>query len=118
MRNIWQQMRVLLPVAAIALLLSFSLPLASAHNGAVTTQTTTVNEDQNTTTKTTKVKAKPATAKARDKSVLDADILESPLSYFKEAFTPDEEDKDNEDNTATMVNTVKALVATLLSTVI
>lgn len=116
----WQRFRIFIPVASVALLLSLPCPFASANdsNGAATTQTTaTTSEDNGATAKASaKPKTKPVVAKTRDKSVLDADALDSPLSYFKEAFTS-EEDKSNEDSSPTLVNTVKVLVATLLSTV-
>jgi hypothetical protein len=118
-KNVWQQFRFFIPVASIALLLSLPCPAALANNGngaATNPQTTATTEDNGTTPKATaKPKTKPAAAKTRDKSVLDADALDSPLSYFKEAFTS-EEDKSSLDS-PTLVNTVKVLVATLLSTV-
>jgi len=118
-KNVCQQIRFILPIAVIALILNLPCSSASAHNGTSNGQQTTVAqtttptpEDQSTQkVTTTKPKAKPAVAKTRDKSVLDAEVLDSPLSYFKEAFTPEDE------NTPALVNTVKALVATLLSTV-
>ena len=110
-------MRLIIPVAIIALLLSLPCPAVEAHNGTATTQATVTSEDNGTSAKAaTKTKAKPVTAKARDKSVLDADVLDSPLSYFKEAFTSEEDN--NSSDSPTVVNTVKALVATLLSTVL
>ena len=115
-RNQWQQFRLFIPVAGVALLLSLPCPYALANNGPAAAQTTTTTEDNGTTSKAgAKPKTKPVAAKTRDKSVLDADALDSPLSYFKEAFTP-EEDKEI-DGSPTLVNTVKALVATLLSTI-
>jgi hypothetical protein len=115
-KNVWQHIRLIIPVAIIALLLSLPCPAVQAHNGTATSQTTATSEDNGTSTKTTKAKTKSVTAKTRDKSVLDADVLDSPLSYFKEAFTAEEDNTDSD--TPTMVNTVKALVATLLSTVL
>ena len=114
-----QQIRYILPIAVIALILNLPCPSALANNGpsngqqTTVSQTTTPTPDDQSTQKVAaaKPKAKPAVTKTRDKSVLDAEVLDSPLSYFKEAFTPEDE------NTPALVNTVKALVATLLSTV-
>ena len=98
------------------LLLSLPCPALSI-NGTAIAQAVVVAEDNGPTSKAApKAKAKPAAAKMRDKSVLDADVLDSPLSYFREAFTPEEEKADS-DTTPAMLNTVKALVATLLSTI-
>lgn len=120
MKNLWQHIRVVLPVAVVVLLLSLPCPVACANNNgtAATTQnsTTVAPADDNGTKAAAKPKTKPVAAKIRDKSVMDADVLDSPLSYFKEAFTPEEE-KDSNDAVPALVNTVKALVATLLSTV-
>ncbi|MEJ8758341.1 hypothetical protein WG947_15110 [Pontibacter sp. H259] len=117
MRKMWQQLRFVVPVAVLVLLFTLPCPLAIAHNGTNTSQTTasqTTPEDQAAAQKAAaKPKPKPV-AKTRDKSVLDAEVLDRPLSYFKEAFTPEE---DNESGSPALVNTVKALVATLLSTV-
>ncbi|MBC5775702.1 hypothetical protein H8S95_16610 [Pontibacter sp. KCTC 32443] len=115
-----QKVRLFIPVAAAAVLLSLPCTHVSANNnhGATTAQTVAPSEENGTTAKTTtaKPKTKPVAAKTRDKSVLDADALDSPLSYFKEAFTP-EEDNNGHDGSPTLTNTVKALVATLLSTI-
>lgn len=64
-------------------------------------------------------KAKTA-IKPRDKSVLDAEVLASPIAYLKNALSPEEEEKSESDAGSgdTIVIAVKALVATLLSTIL
>ncbi|MFD2246809.1 hypothetical protein [Pontibacter ruber] len=55
----------------------------------------------------------------KQKSVLDAEVLESPISLLKDAFTSSEEDESEvTTQPSTLVLTVKALIATLLSTII
>ncbi|MBB6609650.1 hypothetical protein H7F15_01235 [Pontibacter sp. Tf4] len=119
MKNFWQLFRLSLPVAAIAMLLSLPCPVALANNNgsAQSVTTATALEADGTKAAAAKSKTKPAAARTRDKSVLDADVLDSPLAYFKEAFTPEDEKSDNEVAPA-LLSTVKALVATLLSTVL
>ena len=130
MEKKWLHSRAVLPAAVFTLLLVFSCSLVMANtntntnNGAATTQ----SQNQQTTAQAATVSntdaakatatAKPKTTgvRTRDKSVLDAEVLDSPLSYFKEAFTPEEE-KSSSDMMPAMISTVKALIATLLSTV-
>ncbi|ARS36968.1 hypothetical protein CA264_16895 [Pontibacter actiniarum] len=107
-------------MAAIVLLCLFVMPVAQASNSNTTPANATVaqqsaeqqNEDKAT-------KAKPKTAiKPREKSVLDTDVLESPVAYFRDAFSSEE---DGTGSTApksgVVMITLKALIATLLSTV-
>ncbi len=115
----WQHTRVILPASVIVLLLSLPCAVVQANNNVAnnSAQTTAPVTDQNKPQKVTTTKAKVTTVRARDKSVLDAEVLDSPLAYFREAFTPDGEESDGSAAPA-VVNTVKALVATLLSTVL
>lgn len=116
MEKVWQYIRVIIPVAVIALLLALPCPAMYTNNGATaTTPITATTDTQAAPAKT--ATAKPKATKPRSKSVLDADVLDSPLSYFREAFTS-EEDDNSSDGASTAINTVKALVATLLSTVL
>lgn len=61
-----------------------------------------------------------AVIKPRDKSVLDAEVLASPITYLKKALSSDDEEQSDSDVESgdTIVIAVKALVATLLSTIL
>ena len=117
-------MRDFLLMATFVLLCMLIMPVAQAHANGAPANTTTVTAPQTSPKAadseqkavTPKSKAKVAT-KPRDKSVLDAEVLESPLSYFRNAFNSDEDETEASRSGAVMI-TVKALVATLLSTVI
>ncbi|MER2999036.1 hypothetical protein [Pontibacter populi] len=118
MRNAWQHLRFIFAAAIVAMLLSMPCPEVFANNGNTTAQNTNTTIDNDTATKSaSKAKPKSSTTRVKDKSVLDAEVLDSPLAYFKEAFTPEDESDDSNAAPA-LINTVKALVATLLSTVI
>ncbi|SFU67897.1 hypothetical protein [Pontibacter akesuensis] len=130
MTKVWGTVREFLPMAAIILLCMLFMPVAQAHaenngtgtsngtaNGtAVSTQQTTATVSSDQKTVAPAAKAKVAATKPRDKSVLDAEVLESPLDYFRNAFGSEEEEADAARAGAVII-TVKALVATLLSTV-
>ena len=126
MSKSWGKVREFFPMAAILLLCMLVMPATQAyaedtHNGAATTVTAEQQTqpqpgtvDKKSTAESPK---KPATSKPRDKSVLDAEVLESPLAYFRNAFTPEDEEADSATGTSAVVVTIKALIATLLSTV-
>ncbi|WP_162428161.1 hypothetical protein [Pontibacter pudoricolor] len=119
MRNACQHLQFIFAAAIVIMLLSMPCPDVLANNDtATTTQNTTATVDNDTSgnKSVAKAKAKSSTTRVKDKSVLDAEVLDSPLAYFKEAFTPEDESEDN--IAPALMNTVKALVATLLSTVI
>lgn len=127
MSKLWQPFREFLPIAAVILLCMIIVPVAQANDnsGATTAATVAQAAPQSTATtaaaadspKTTKPKAKVAATKPRDKSVLDTEVLDSPISYFKHAFSSEEDDASASSNNGAVVITVKALVATLLSTI-
>ncbi|WP_439880768.1 hypothetical protein ACSX1A_16635 [Pontibacter sp. MBLB2868] len=127
MTMLWQHVRGFMLLAVIILLSSFAIPAAQANgNGNGSTTTTTVQpqstQQSNATAvnagdqKGTKPKAK-VTTKPRNKSVLDAEVLDSPIAYFKNAFTAEEDDSEAAPNSGAVMITVKALIATLLSTI-
>lgn len=60
--------------------------------------------------------AKPAASKTNGKSVLDAEVLESPFSFFKDYSSPDNSDAAPQPNAIMMM--AKALAAILLSTIL
>jgi hypothetical protein len=118
-RNACQHLQFIFAAAIVIMLLSMPCPDVFANNGpSSTTQNTTATVDTDTSgnKSAAKAKDKSSTTRVKDRSVLDADVLDSPLAYFKEAFTPEDESDDNV--APALMNTVKALVATLLSTVI
>jgi len=116
MLNFRQFIRPLIPVAAVLLLCLTAMPAAEANNGSSSQKAATV--EQQDANKQTKQPA--ATPKPRQKSILDADVLDRPLSFFSNPYTSDEDD-DSDDmfsHTTTVVVAVKALIASLLSTII
>jgi hypothetical protein len=118
-RNACQHLQFIFAAAIVVMLLSMPCPEVLANDGpAATTQNTpaTVDNDTSTNKPAAKAKTKSSATRVSDKSVLDAEVLDSPLAYFKEAFTPEDESDNNV--APALMNTVKALVATLLSTVI
>ncbi|PTX22496.1 hypothetical protein C8N40_101320 [Pontibacter mucosus] len=128
MSKSWGKVREFLPMAAVLLLCMLVMPATQAyaedtHNGATTTTVVTAEQQTQPQPGTVDKKSnaespkKPATSKPQDKSVLDAEVLESPLAYFRNAFTPEDEESDAATGTSAVVVTIKALIATLLSTV-
>ncbi|MCC9165448.1 hypothetical protein [Pontibacter harenae] len=65
-----------------------------------------------------KAKSTATTTKPSQKSILDADVLESPMSFLKSAFSEEEDSAESFDHASALVVALKALVATLLSTII
>jgi hypothetical protein len=55
--------------------------------------------------------------KPRDKSLLDAEVLASPIAYLRNAFSSEEDESEVSPDSSVVVITVKALIATLLSTI-
>lgn len=130
MTTLWQPVRVLTAIAAILLLCIAQAPVAlSGTNGAASAQATTsttaqVDAAQQPNAKVStgsmpaaKPKAKAIT-KPRKKSILDADVLDSPMSYLRNAFSPEEDDMDAPAHSGAVMVMLKALAASLLSTII
>lgn len=126
MKNLWQQLRDYVPVAAVLLLCMIIVPTAQAgafdNSGAATTATAQQTNGQSTATAvagdTNPAKDKPkVSTRPREKSVLDAEVLESPMAYFRNAFSSEEDDSDAASSSGAIMITVKALIATLLSTI-
>ena len=112
-------------MAAIVLLCLLIVPVAQANNGngsngaAVTTvqqATPATTASAAEASKTVKKEKAPAT-KPQNKSVLDTEVLDSPIGYFKKAFASEEDEADAVANNGAVMITVKALIATLLSTI-
>lgn len=104
----------------------FVVPATQAHananantnsNGTAATTTLQQQQAQENKIAAPKEKAKATSPKPRDKSVLDAEVLDSPLAYFRNAFTSEEDETETNPGTGAVLITVKALIATLLSTV-
>lgn len=141
MNNLWQHLREYLPMAAVLLLCMIVVPAAQANtgtnggasvasvegtgsNGGATVtanaQQTQHTNGQSAATAATNDPAKgkqKVSTKPRDKSVLDAEVLESPIGYLKNAFSSEEDSADAAPSSNAVMLTVKALVATLLSTI-
>ena len=130
MINLWQPVRTLAAVAAILCLCMVQAPVAaSGTNGTAPTQTTTPTSPQ-TDSATPQADAKVATAtgtaakpkavtKPSEKSILDADVLDSPMSYLRDAFsTAESENVETTAHSGPIMMTLKALIASLLSTII
>ncbi|RDV13063.1 hypothetical protein DXT99_21430 [Pontibacter diazotrophicus] len=130
MKNLWQQMREYVPMAAVLLLCMIIVPTAQAstnnNGGASTTSTAaTVSEQTNSQSAVTAVAGDTNPAKAKqkvitkppEKSMLDTEVLASPMAYFKNAFSSEEDSADSASNTNVVMLAVKALIATLLSTI-
>lgn len=125
MKNLWQHVREFVPMAAVIVLCLVIVPSAQASTGNNGSNTTTTATQQTQTTAaaatdgTKPQKAKPeATTRPASKSVLDDEVLDSPISYFREAFSSEKEDTDAAPSSDAVTMTVKALVATLLSTIL
>lgn len=124
MSKLRQHVREFMPMTVVILLCIIVVPTAQANsngNGSATVQQQTVQQNSTVAVSTedqmnSKPKAKVA-AKPRDKSVLDAEVLASPIAYFRNAFTSEEDDSAAAPNSGAVMITVKALVATLLSTI-
>jgi len=102
-------------VLALALLLAFASTLSVAQAGTNNTATT---QAEITAPVTGNPEAQKTTPKPQQKSLLDSEVLESPVAYFKHAFTPEKEDtSDTAASPGALVLALKALIATLLSTI-
>lgn len=120
MFNLKHLIRSFVTIAAVVLLCVTAAPDAHANNkhSATASQATetsiTLNSTQGNKQTQSKENQKPS-----QKSIFDADVLERPLSYFINSFSSDEDD--DEDMLSygnTIIITIKALLASLLSTII
>ncbi len=106
----------MMPIVAVLLLSALASPLAANRFERHSPDTSSLEACQ-----TKSVKPSKATAKPGQKSVLDAEALESPISFFKDMLSSNEEE-DNDKAAASPAGpaliAVKGLVATLLSTII
>jgi hypothetical protein len=109
----WKSISVTVGLAALLLLGVTTMPnAAQLQNGNASTQTTIVADAPATNA----TSAKPAVSK-KQKSVLDADVLESPFSFFKDMSGSDEDESEVNVKPSAVVLALKALAATLLSTI-
>jgi len=138
MINLRQRVRALTAMIAILLLCMAQAPvtMASTNATAAAQATASTSPQVNATTQidpaTHQANAKVASANApaaakpkskavtkpREKSILDADVLDSPMSYLRDAFSTEGEDADIPVRSGAVTVAVKALVASLLSTII
>ncbi|WP_143741258.1 hypothetical protein [Pontibacter ramchanderi] len=119
----WKTLTVTTGIATILLLGVVTAPnAADLNNGTATTEATTTVAPAPASSNPEAVKsdAKPASS-SKQKSVLDAEVLESPLSILKDITSGSDEEESNDADltvkSSTLVLALKALVATLLSTV-
>ncbi|PVY40404.1 hypothetical protein [Pontibacter virosus] len=115
----WKSLSVTAGLATILLLgVTIAPNAAGLNNGKTTSEAAAVvAPDTNTATAATTDGTKPSAPK-KQKSVLDDDVLESPFSFFKElASGSDDEESDVTVKSSTVVLALKALAATLLSTI-
>ncbi len=123
-------MREYVPVAAVLLLCMVVVPTAQAstnNNGgsSTTAAATTVSEHTNSQSTVTAVIGDTNSAKARqkvsnkppEKSMLDTEVLASPVAYFKNAFSSEEDSADAASSPNVVMHAVKALIAMMLSTI-
>ncbi|WP_299758703.1 hypothetical protein [uncultured Pontibacter sp.] len=125
MTETWVKVRDYLPMVAVLLLCMLVMPATQAHaeNSNNGSSATTIQQQHVQPTTEQKAaannpKPKATSVKPREKSALDAEVLESPLAYFRDAFTSGEDESDTASGAGVVIITLKALVATLLSTVL
>ncbi|MHA6248517.1 hypothetical protein ACXYMU_11310 [Pontibacter sp. CAU 1760] len=119
MKNLWTYLQKLtLPVAmllvyfaAIAFHQQNTVPDAPALGTQNTSEPITPSLSQ---TKDLAAQQAPA---PDSKSVLDAEVLNNPLAYFKDAFAGEEDKAEGTPSADPIILTFKALVAVLLSTI-
>ncbi|MCJ8163852.1 hypothetical protein MKJ04_03295 [Pontibacter sp. E15-1] len=106
-------------MAAILALCFVIVPTAQAGSqNTGCTITATVQQSAPGEAPAKKIKHVRATStKPASKSVLDAEVLDSPFSYFKNAFFPEEKENGTASGPAAALITLKLLIATLLSTI-
>jgi hypothetical protein len=110
----WKTISVSASLAALLLVGAVTTPRAERlQQGAATSQATAVSSTNAAAQTNT---TKPDTQK-KHKSILDADVLENPFSFFKDVTTSDEDESDLNVKPSTVVLALKALAATLLSTI-
>lgn len=122
----WKSLSLTAGLATILLLGATTTPSAAdPNNGKSATETSavettvTVAPETSANTATDTNNAKASNSK-KQKSVLDAEVLESPLSIFNDFSSGSDEDEDASNMTvksSTIVLALKALAATLLSTI-
>ena len=122
MFNLRHLIRPFLPIAAVALLCLTAAPDAHANTGSSSSVTPTQTTEATTGSKESQDSKSPKAAqKPSQKSIFDADVLERPLSYFKNSFSSDNDNDDDDDMLShgnTVIIAIKALLASLLSTII
>lgn len=116
----WKSVSVTTVLSAALLLGVTAAPYAAnLNNGKATAETHALApaSTQGGASTNTGNTTKPAEAPKKQKSVFDADALQSPLSFLKDATSSDEEDNDIAAKSSMVVLALKALAATLLSTI-
>jgi len=117
MKNLWQRVREFMWMTAVIVLCLAVVPSAQANTASTTTAAQSADAKA-AAGEGKPQKAKLKTTKPASKSVLDTEVLDSPIAYFKNAFSSEEDETDVTPSTGAVMVTVKALVATLLSTIL
>lgn len=117
MRKLCNSISVTASLAALLLFGAATAPgAAELQNGNASAQTTAVATTDASVANSNASTAKSDTPK-KQKSILDADVLESPLSFFKDLSASDDDDSEVNVKPSAIVLALKALAATLLSTI-
>lgn len=115
----WKTVSVAASLSAFMLLGVATTPhAAELHDGTATSQAIVEQKtnEASATASTKTATAQPATQK-KQKSVLDAEALESPFSFFTDMSSSEEDESEVSAKSSAMVLALKALAATLLSTI-
>ncbi|MFT2011197.1 hypothetical protein ACMA1I_21180 [Pontibacter sp. 13R65] len=116
MNNLLKSNQFMLPIMAVLFFSALASPLASVRSDVHAPATCVLESCE---TKKTGPCTK-STARPEQKSVLDAEALESPITFFKDMMSTDSEEEDRSATSPAgpVLIAVKGLVATLLSTII
>lgn len=114
----WKTVTISASLSAFMLLGVATTPRAAElHNGTATSQTVVQQTSEAPATAApTNATAQPATQK-KQKSILDAEVLESPFSFFRDMSSSEEDESEMSAKSSAVVLALKALAATLLSTI-
>lgn len=114
----WKTVTVTASVSVLMLLgVSMAPHAAELHNGCANSHAT-IATATNAPLAAASAKEVAAAPQKQHKSVLDAEALERPLSYFKDVASSEDEEADIDVRSGAVVLALKALIATLLSTII
>jgi hypothetical protein len=114
----WRTVSIAAFLSAFMLFGLASTPCAAVlHNGTATSQATVEQTKETPATATPNNNTAQPGPQKKQKSVLDAEALESPFSFFKDMSSSEEEESEMSAKSGAIVLALKALAATLLSTI-